>query len=164
MGWVCKAVDVLTGSALDLGTCSNELEYDFKYNVELDILSQRAALLSLYNSTGGPFWTYAEAVSDTEDTLLYQLIADVIDIGKYLSDPTSFNVSSLGSVTTAADLAAVQALSVNCSLQQALGFGEVLLKHAWQEVDKSYCQWHGGYTRAVPVVKGFAHMDLMCSV
>lgn len=136
---------------MDLETCSRELEYDFKYNIELDIPQQRAALLSLFYSTGGPTWTWTDPVPGTEDALLFQLIADVIDVGQYLSDPASFNISSLTGVLSATDLATVQALSVNCTLQQALGFGEALLKHGWQEADKSYCQWHGECQTCAPL-------------
>ena len=70
-------------------------------------------------------------------------MSDVIEIGEGLTDPTSFNYSSLFSDLAPSDLQTLQALSVNCDLQQALGFGELLVKHDWGEEDKSYCQWHG---------------------
>lgn len=70
-------------------------------------------------------------------------MSDVIKIGDGFADPASFNYSSLFSSLSPSGLATLQALSADCTLQQALSFGELLVKHDWGEEDKSYCQWHG---------------------
>ena len=131
-----------TGS--DIEVCTYELEYGVAYPLELDIPSQRAALLSLYNSTGGPYWTWTNPVSKSSHALFTLLVEDVITAGEGLFDSTKFNSTSLFANLTASDLAALQTLSINCELQQALSFGQLLIRHEWGE-EESYCQWHGEF-------------------
>ena len=102
---------------------------------------QRAALLSFYNSTGGPLWGWTddEALHD----LFFELIADVTEYGDSLSADSPYNSSSILSASRFKDLAALPLLSANCTLQQALSFGQLLLDVNWGEEDRSYCQWHG---------------------
>ena len=134
------------GSAPDAEECSIELQYGADYPVNLDNLSQREALMSLYNATGGPYWSWQDPVGETKHDLFFALIAEVIQLGEGFWNPSMLN-SSLVSTLTASDLAELQALSVNCTLQQALSFGQLLLKHDWGEPDRSYCSWHGRTAR-----------------
>ena len=133
----------LTGADVNLEDCSYELQYGSGYNVDLDLPAQRAALLSIYNSTGGPFWTWTETISESSHATFFQLVADIIQFGEGLSDPGQYNYTALLSIISAPDVATLQALSVQCQLQQALGFGQLLLNHVWGEAGESYCQWHG---------------------
>lgn len=98
--------------------------------------------MSLYNATGGPYWAWVDPIPEASHDLFFDLIADLTQLGVDHFDPTLLN-SSLVSALSASDLAELRTLSVNCTLQQALSFGQLLLKHEWGEPDRSYCSWHG---------------------
>ena len=139
---------------MDLQDCSHELQYGVGYRVELDEPEQRAALISLYSNTNGPFWTWSDPIPEDSHQLFLSLITDVIEVGEGLSDPAlRSNYSTLFSTLSASDLATLTALSSNCQLQQQLGFGQLLLKHDWGEVNQSYCQWHGEFSLFTPAAE-----------
>lgn len=132
---------LLSGSEPTFQECSQELQYGVDYPFDLDLPDQRAALLLLYNSTGGPGWFYKE--DDAVHDLFFNLLTDVEQYRESLSNNSGLNSTSILASSGISDLAALPALSGNCTLQQSLSFGQLLLKHAWSEVDRSYCQWHG---------------------
>lgn len=142
----------LAGSAADLQECTDQLQYGLDYPISLDLAPQRDALLSLYNSTGGPSWSWKESVTEEQHQLFFALITELVEIGEGLSDPEAYNFTSLLNSFSASDLAALQALSANCTLQQALSFGEILLKHDWDEPGRSYCSWHGELSSSAALI------------
>ena len=130
-----------TGCDVDLLECSRQLEYAVDYPSDLDLPEQRAALLSLYNSTGGPFWRWSADSSQYE--LFSQLVADVVTYGISISEQNTVLSEAISSASKFRDLAFLPDLSTNCTLQQALSFGQLLLRHDWGNSNQSYCQWHG---------------------
>ena len=122
-----------------LQECSDVLADSAVYYLELDPAEQRAALLSLYASTGGQYWTN-QPESDTEYVLFSEIVEGIIEAGNGLASG-SLDVSTLPSelVSDAANLAS---LSTDCALQQYLSLGQLWLSHPWDS-DVSYCLWTG---------------------
>ena len=132
----------LAGGDITLLGCSRQLDYGVGYPVDLDLPEQRIALLSLFNSAGGAFWSWSADGYGNEE-LFAQLIADVAAYGFSVSQNDTVLAGSISSGSKTTDLAALPLLSANCSLQQALAFGQLLVKHQWDHSEVSYCQWHG---------------------
>jgi hypothetical protein len=142
------------GAAPNLEECTNLLEYGTMYYEDLDAPDQRAALLRFYSSTGGAYWN-AQLVSDAERQQFSQLVTELEESGYGLSDQT-LNDSMLPT-NLVSDMANLPALSVNCTLQQWLSFGQLLLKYQWGS-DVSYCYWYG----VVCCKTAVSHLSLCC--
>ena len=121
--------------------CTEQLEIGVEYPIELDLPEQHAALMSLFNSTGGPNWDFTEAFPD--DRIFFKFVSDLTDYSNYVTRNTTETLAQILSNTNLTDLPALSSLSGNCTFQQSLAFGEYLYKHYWGKEGRSYCQWHG---------------------
>lgn len=112
------------------------------YSAQLDDPRQLAALLHFHSSTGGSNWNYDQPISTAEHVQFSQLVAELENLGYEVADD-HLNISALESdVATDMD-AALTTMLQNCTIQQWLSFGQLLLKFEWGSSDVSYCQWYG---------------------
>ena len=117
-----------TGGESTLATCNALLSDGVSYDVANDLPDQRAALVEFYTATGGAYWTTS--------VLTEGLRSEIDSFEAYLTtlaaeeDSSSFNVSAL-STEYQEIFAAVDSLSVNCTIQRTLQIVQLLVKAEW---------------------------------
>lgn len=109
------------------------------YDADLDLADQRAALLSFFDSTGGPYWA-TQSNDDAGRTQYLQLVEGVVEADYDLAQ-NSLDVSRLPTELVS-DAASIASLSKNCELQQYLSLGQLWLTYTWGS-NVSYCHWTG---------------------
>ena len=126
-------------AAPDLEDCTDLLAASEVYDTDLDLADQRTALLSFFDSTGGPYWT-TQSNDDAGRTQYLQLVEGVVEAGYDLASG-SLDVGKLPSELVS-DAASIASLSENCGLQQYLSLGQLWLTNTWGS-NVSYCHWSG---------------------
>ena len=151
------------GTSPGLEECTMLLQYGSVYSADLDDPVQLAALLHFHSSTGGGSWIYDEPISSAEHLQFSQLVTEL----EYLGYGVAEQYLNLTSLTEETDIAtdmeaALIHLSQNCTLQQWLSFGQLLLKYEWGTPDVSYCQWYGITCCKTAVSKVLAKSHMYC--
>jgi len=122
-----------SGGDSAIADCDALLSDAITYDVTNDITDQRDALIEFYNATGGEYWT-SHVLTTTLRADITAFEAYLVELGDAAAE-SNFSLSAL-STDYQAVYAAVDALSVNCTLQRTLQLVNLLVKYPWNTASK----------------------------